>query len=78
MRSSSPSYTIISDKYPFTPSLDKLVEHHRDIGQHKAAYVEAEELGGVAGRELEADVCGRRMLEAWVFDLASNLVCSPC
>lgn len=42
---------------PFAASLDELVEHEGDVGEDEAADVEAEEFGGVAGGELETDVC---------------------
>jgi len=68
----------VLDKHPLAPALDELVQHHGHISQHKAADVEAEELCGVAGGEFEADVRGRRVLEARVFDLAGDLICQKC
>lgn len=64
-----------SNEHPLASPLDEFVQHHRHVRQHEAADVEAEEFGGVAGAEFEADVCGRRVLEAWIFDLASDLIC---
>lgn len=63
------------DQHPLTSPLDELVQHHGDIRQHEAADVEAEELCGVAGRQLQADMCRGRVLEAGVLDLAGDLVC---
>jgi hypothetical protein len=65
----------VLDQHPLAPPLDELVQHHGDIRQHETADVEAEELCSVAGRQLQADVRGRRMLEAGVLDLAGDLVC---
>jgi hypothetical protein len=62
------------NEYPLTSSLDELIQHHSHIGQNEAANVEAEEFGGVAGGELETDVCWGRVLEAWVFNLAGDLI----
>jgi hypothetical protein len=44
------------DQDPLTPLLDEPVQQHHHIGKHKPADVEAEEFGGVARGELEADV----------------------
>ncbi len=46
-----------SHEYPLASSFDEFVEHHGNVGKHKAANVEAEEFGGMAGRQLETDVC---------------------
>jgi hypothetical protein len=69
------SSVVISNEHPLAAPLDELVQHHGHVREHEAADVEAEELCGVAGRELEADVRGGRVLEAWVFDLAGDLIC---
>jgi hypothetical protein len=61
---------------PLAPSLDEFIQHHSDVRENEATNVKAEEFGGVAGGEFEADVCGGRVLEAWVFDLAGDLICS--
>lgn len=63
---------------PFAAALDELVEHHGDVCEDEAADVKGEKLCGVAGRELEADVCLGRGFEAWVFDLVGDAVCWVC
>jgi hypothetical protein len=45
-----------SYKNPFTPSLDELVQKHRDVGQDKTTDVEPEEFGGMAGAQLKANL----------------------
>jgi hypothetical protein len=61
-------------EYPFTSSLDEFIQHHGHVSQNKAANVETKEFCGVAGGELKTDMGGRRVLEAWVFDLAGDLI----
>lgn len=41
-----------SDQNPFAPSLDELVQEESDIREDKAADVETEELGSMAGAKL--------------------------
>jgi hypothetical protein len=65
----------LSHENPFASSLNKLVEHHADIRQHKAADVESKELAGVPCAQIESDMGGRRVLEARVLDLTSDLIC---
>jgi len=64
-----------SYKNPFATPLEKLIKHQRNVRKYKATYIKAKEFGGMAGRKLKTDVRRRRVLEAWVFDLASDLVC---
>ena len=64
-----------SNKGPFRTSLDELIKQYTDIIQRETADVEAEELRRVARAELQSDVRRRAVFEAWVFDLASDLVC---
>lgn len=41
---------------PFTAPLDKLIKHHAQISQCKAAHIEAKELGCMTCAELQTDV----------------------
>jgi hypothetical protein len=76
MKSGKPSEVAFgSGKSPLRASLDELVHEQAQIGQDEAANVEGEELGRVADAEFEADVRLRRVLEARVFDLTSDLIC---
>jgi len=59
---------------PFRAPLDVLVDKHADIAKHKAADVEAKELGRVSRAELETNVCWRRVPETWIFDLSCDLI----
>lgn len=62
-------------QHPLTPPLNELIQHHRHIRKHKATDIEPEELSRMACREFESDVRRGGVLEAWVFDLARDLVC---
>jgi hypothetical protein len=62
------------DQNPLGAAFDEFVHEHAQIGQDKAADVEAEELGGVTSAEFETDVRRRRQFEARVLDLSRDLV----
>ena len=64
----------ISYKNPFTSPLNEFVQQHPNVCQHEAADVEAEELGGVAGAELETDLSFVGMSKSRVFDLTCDLI----
>jgi hypothetical protein len=59
---------------PLRASLDELVHQQAQVGQDEATHEEREELCRVTDAELEADMRLRRVLEARIFDLASNLI----
>ena len=61
---------------PFRASLDELVHQQAQVGQDEATHEEREELCRVTDAQLEADVRLRRVLEARIFDLASDLICN--
>jgi hypothetical protein len=46
-------YIYISNKNPFTPPLDELVQKHPDVSKDETTDVEAKEFGGVASAQLE-------------------------
>ena len=71
----SRSKEVISDEHPLAAALDELVEHQAHVCEGEATDVEGEELGGVAGGQLEADVGGGGVLQAWVFRLTRDLIC---
>ena len=62
------------DQNVLATSLDILVKHHTQIGQSKAAHVEAEEFGGVSCTELQTNVGGGGMFESRIFNLLSDLI----
>lgn len=64
-----------SSQRPLRSPLDKLIHQQPQIGQNEATDVESEELRRVADAQLETDMRLRRVLEARIFDLASDLVC---
>ena len=68
------SFHALSER-PLRASLDELVHQQAQVGQDEATHEEREELCRVTDAELEADVRLRRVLEARIFDLASNLIC---
>jgi len=63
-----------SYEHPFAAPLDKFIQHQCHVSKHETADVEAEEFGGVASRQFEANMRGRRVFEAWVFNLTGYLV----
>lgn len=60
---------------PLCASLDELVHQQAQVSQDEAAHEESKELRRMANAELEANVRLRRVLEARIFDLASDLIC---
>ena len=60
---------------PLRTPLDELVHQQAQVGQDEATHEEREELCRVTDAELQADVRLRRVLEARIFDLASDLIC---
>ena len=64
-----------SSQHPLAPPLDEFIQHEPNVREDEAADVEREELRSVACTQLQSDVRLRRMLEAWIFDLARDLIC---
>jgi hypothetical protein len=60
---------------PLRTPLNKLVHQQSQVSQNKATHEKREELRCMPDAQLEADVRLRRVLEARIFDLASDLVC---
>jgi len=63
-----------SNENPFTPSFDEFVQEHTNIVEDKTTYIETEELGSVAGAELEANLRLICMSKPRVFDLTCDLI----
>lgn len=51
-----------------------LVDEHTNISQEEAADIEAKELGGMTCAELKPNMSLRRVLEARILYLASDLI----
>ena len=68
------SFHALSER-PLRASLDELVHQQAQVGQDEATHEEREELCRVTDAELQADMRLRRVLEARIFDLASDLIC---
>jgi hypothetical protein len=60
---------------PLRPPLDKLIHQQSQVSQNEATHKEREELRCMPNTQLEAYVRLRRVLQARIFDLASDLVC---
>jgi hypothetical protein len=65
---------ILLDQNPFTTPLDEFIQHHANIVYCKPANVKAEKFRGMSRAELHTHMCRRRMFQAWVFNLAGNLI----
>lgn len=63
-----------SSQRPLRSPLNELVHQQSQIRQNEPTDVESEELRSVADAQLETNVRLRRVLEARIFDLASDLV----
>lgn len=66
---------VLSER-PLRASFDELVHQQAQVSQNEATHEEREELCRMTNAQLEADVRLRRVLEARIFDLASDLICN--